>query len=139
MKHILKFTHDDMSCRIAMALYRATIEDALTDAIKKLETDEEAANNFGQLISSASQKLPHDDKARNLQKQRTHIEGAPFCYAAEMLKLTLIDIKANYNKVDPQWTDKEDYEDCLRNTTHPMSKEASKLLHEMKTYIIESA
>ena len=141
MKHIIKFTEDNIESRVAKSFFRAVIEDALTDAIEKLETDEEAANNFSDLIDNVrdNKKLNLDLLGFKLKQKRLHCSGEPFAYAAEMVKLLLIDIKANYNKVDATWTDRANYNEILSCTTHPMNSTANEWLHEMKTYIIENS
>ena len=142
MKHVFKYCNDSsLDSYVAKALLRAVLEDAFLDIFKKLETDKNAADNYGELIEQIKLKMPEKQNSyydENEIIKKPQMQGAPFLKALEMAKLLLIEIQSSYNKVDPSWTEKEPYELWLTQTTHPMSKEANKFLHYMKTYLIEN-
>jgi len=143
MKHVFKYCNDDnLDSYVAKALFRAVLDDAFFDICKKLETDKNAADNYGELIEQIKQKMPNKDMSMFLDGNEMVItprmQGEPFAKALEMVKLLFTEIQASYNKVDPSWTEQEPYELWLTQTTHPMSKEANKFLHYMKTYLIEN-
>ncbi len=144
MKHVFKYCNDDnLDNHVAKALFRAVLEDAFLDIFKKLETDKNAADNYGALMQEVKLKMPNKNMSMFLDGDEIikspQMQGTPFGKALEMTRLLFTEIQASYNKVDPSWTEKEPYELWLTPTTHPMSKDANKFLHYMKTYIIENS
>ena len=142
MKHVFKYCNDSsLDSYVAKALFRAVLDDAFSDIFEKLETDKNAADNYGDLIEQIKQKMPETKNSYydgNEIITSPQMQGKPFAKALEMVKLLLTEIQASYNKIDPAWTEKEPYELWLTPTTHPMSKDANKFLNYMRTYLIEN-
>ena len=139
MKHVFKYCNNPIAhSYVASALFRAVLEDAFLDIFEKLETDRDAADNYGELIEEVCSKMGKHENSYwdgDNYLKKPAMRGEPFAQALEMAKLLFTEIQANYNKVNPSWTDREPYELWLTKTTHPMSKDANQYLNYMKNHL----